>query len=170
MARWRLWRSWKQWVAENVFLDVPLIKKNRELTTSRGEDNCLCDGKISVNKNPTKCHKCVLCGLHHVVRRRAKKSSVQVGSDSLWNSLPHSGTYIHTYIRTYNTWLYFISNLQSSSKATEYLRENKRKIHLSNCWLYVDSLSIKTSRTALLFNDSSFSLFLELKKCHTTEQ
>ena len=79
-------------------------------------------------------------------------------------------TLVHTYIRTYNTWLYLISNLQSSSKATENLREKKRKIHLSNCWLYVDSLSIKTSRTARLYNDSSFSLFLELKKCHTTEQ
>ena len=78
--------------------------------------------------------------------------------------------YIHAYIRTYNTWLYLISNLQSSSKATENLREKKRKIHLSNCRLYVDSLSIKTSRTAHLYNDSSFSLFLELKKCHTTEQ
>ena len=124
VARWKLWRLWKRWVAGNVFLDIPLIKKNRELTASRGEDNCLCDGKISVNKNPTKCHKCVLCCLC----RRAEKRSAQVGSDSLWNSLPHSGTY--TDIHTYNTWLYFISNLQSSSKATEYPREKKRKIQI----------------------------------------
>ena len=38
--------------------------------------------------------------------------------------------YIHTHIHTYNTCLYFTSNLQSSSKATEYLREKKRKIQI----------------------------------------
>ena len=37
---------------------------------------------------------------------------------------------VHAYIHTYNTCLYFISNLQSSSKATEYLREKKRKIQI----------------------------------------